>query len=537
MYHLSVKPISRASGRSITAAAAYRAGAEVIDQRTGEVHDYTRKRDVEFTEIVLPAGAPAWAMERSELWSAAELAEKRKDARVGREYEVAIPRDLTREQGIALVRAFALDLSERYGVAVEFSVHRDDPRAWDGTEKGFEGYHAHVLTSTRQLGADGFGGKATPEISDTERRKMGLGSGASEIERVREGWERLANQHLEQAGQDQRIDRRSLEDQGFEREPTRHLGPTVTALERRGLKTDLGDVNRRIEAGIVEDVQDRGALDALQPQLTDAQSTLAQAVRMRPQVEALTASLEAGADDFARRFEAEQQAKEAKERANERQRERADEVDQAKLNDALEVMSDLREHLASTLRPQLSDASLRATMAEYDASRAGGRLREVFDTRTVREEVVPWLIGLRKEMAAYVEETLEQARATLAASVEARDQHQERAPLLFGKARWRHECGTRQMQVERDEWRIKALQEGDWSKAPATPRSAALQRMEAKFPELVARAVAALRQIAAQLVSHVQRVHAREDQRERELQRAPSQSITPERQPRRGPSR
>jgi ATP-dependent exoDNAse (exonuclease V) alpha subunit len=321
MYHLSVKPISRASGRSVTAAAAYRAGAEVIDQRTGEVHDYTRKRDVEFTEIVLPAGAPAWATDRSDLWSAAELAEKRKDARVGREYEVVIPRDLTREQGIALVRALALDLSERYGVAVEFSVHRDDPRTWDGTDKGFEGYHAHVLTSTRQLGADGFGQKATPELSDTERRKQGLGNGAAEIERVREGWERLANQHLAQAGADQRIDRRSLEDQGLEREPTQHLGPTVTALERRGLKTDLGDVNRRMEAAFAQGERARRDLTELQPQVIDTQTTLAQAVRRRPQVEAWTASLEAGADDFVRRFEAEEQAHErARQRDLERQR-------------------------------------------------------------------------------------------------------------------------------------------------------------------------------------------------------------------------
>jgi hypothetical protein len=157
---------------------------------------------------------------------------------------------------------------------------------------------------------DGFGQKATPELSDTQRRKMGLGSGADEIERARERWERVANQHLEQAGQDQRIDRRSLEDQGLEREPTKHLGPSVTALERRGLKTDLGDVNRRIEAAFEQGVQARRDLVALQPQVIDTQTTLAQAVRLRPQVEAWTASLEAGADDFVRCFEAEQQAHE-----------------------------------------------------------------------------------------------------------------------------------------------------------------------------------------------------------------------------------
>jgi len=356
MYHLSVKPISRASGRSVTAAAAYRAGAEVIDQRTGEVHDYTRKRDVEFTEIVLPAGAPAWATDRSELWSAAELAEKRKDARVGREYEVAIPRDLTREQGIDLVRAFALDLSERYGVAVEFSVHRDDPRTWDGTEKGFDGYHAHVLTSTRQLGADGFGQKAAPELSDTERRKQGLGSGADEIERIRERWERVANQHLAQAGQDQRIDRRSLEDQGLEREPTQHLGPNVTALERRGLKTDLGDVNRRIEAAFAQGVQARRELAELQPQFIDTQTTLAQAVRRRPQVEAWTASLEAGADDFVRRFEAEQQTlAQQQERDRQREPERGWQQEAGPVppvHEGIETVAGLRAHVEKLIAGQ-----------------------------------------------------------------------------------------------------------------------------------------------------------------------------------------
>ncbi len=107
MFHLSVKPISRASGRSATAAAAYRAGAEIEDLRTGETHDYSRKRDVVHSEILVPPGSPAWAEDRSALWNAAEAAEKRKDARVARDYEVAIPKELTREQGIELVRDFA----------------------------------------------------------------------------------------------------------------------------------------------------------------------------------------------------------------------------------------------------------------------------------------------------------------------------------------------------------------------------------------------------------------------------------------------
>jgi len=250
MFHLSVKPISRSVGRTATAAAAYRSGSLIVDERTGELHDYTRKRDVvqEGSGIVLPPGAPAWAEDRAALWNAAEAAEKRKDARVARDYEVAIPKELTREQGIALVRDFAAGLAERYGVAVDYNVHRDDLRKWDGTEKGWQGYHAHVLTSTRKLGRDGFGDKAEIELSDSKRKSLGLGDGASEIERVREMWEVAANRHLEQAHQSQRIDRRSLKDQGIDREPTVHLGPGVTALEREGVSSRLGDINRQVVA-------------------------------------------------------------------------------------------------------------------------------------------------------------------------------------------------------------------------------------------------------------------------------------------------
>lgn len=269
MFHLSVKPISRSAGRSATAAAAYRAGAEIADLRTGELHDYTRKRDVvqEGSGILVPAGAPAWAEDRAALWNAAEAAEKRKDARVARDYEVAIPKELTQAQGIALVRDFSQGLVDRYGVAVDYNIHRDDLRKWDGTEKGWQGYHAHVLTSTRQLGREGFGDKAEIELSDTKRKSLGLGDGASEIERVRQLWEVTANRHLEQAHQVQRIDRRSLKDQGIDRDPTVHLGPHVTGLERDGIPSRLGDINRQVVSEHRVRVEDRSELNVLQPQI------------------------------------------------------------------------------------------------------------------------------------------------------------------------------------------------------------------------------------------------------------------------------
>lgn len=250
MYHLSIKSISRSDGRSATAAAAYRAGAEIEDLRTGELHSYTRKRDVvkELSEIVLPPGSPSWAEDRSALWNAAEVAEKRKNSRVARDYEMTIPKELTLERGAELVREFAHDISDRYGVAVDYNLHRDDPRTWDGSEKGYQGYHAHVLTTTRTLGPDGFGAKSAMEMSDTQRRALGLGDMATEIEKIRQLWEVTANRHLERAGIDRRIDRRSLKDQGIDREPTIHLGPAVAALERDGLASRMGDFNRQVVA-------------------------------------------------------------------------------------------------------------------------------------------------------------------------------------------------------------------------------------------------------------------------------------------------
>nr|MDQ2734060.1 MobA/MobL family protein [Pseudomonadota bacterium] len=121
-------------------------------------------------------------------------------------------------------------------------------RKWDGTEKGWQGYHAHVLASTRKFGREGFGAKAEIELSDTKRKSLGLSDGATEIERIREMWEVAANRHLEQANKAQRIDRRSLKDQGIERDPTVHLGPGVTALEREGVSSRLGDINRQVVA-------------------------------------------------------------------------------------------------------------------------------------------------------------------------------------------------------------------------------------------------------------------------------------------------
>jgi hypothetical protein len=260
-FHCSVKTISRSAGRSATAAIAYRAGEEIADERTGEIHDYTRKQGVVHSEILAPDQAPEWAQDRSKLWNAAEKTETRKNSVVAREWEVAIPYGLSQEQAVDLVREYAREIVERHGIAVDFAIHQDNTKAWDGSEKGAAGLHAHILGSTRRLERDGFTEKSRELDDKTSRAELGgLSRGAMEVMHWRERWAIVANRSLERAGLDGRIDHRSLKAQGIDRDPTAHLGPAATALERRGVETELGRANR----GLVSEIHIEQAPEAPQ---------------------------------------------------------------------------------------------------------------------------------------------------------------------------------------------------------------------------------------------------------------------------------
>jgi MobA/MobL family len=232
IYHASIKPVKRAEGRSATAAAAYRAAEKILDRSTGQTFDYTRKRGVEHKEIVLSTQAAKadinWPRNRQDLWNAAEAAEKRKDARVAREYELALPHEVTKQQRAELTRAYALEIANRYNVAVDFAIHKPH------REGDTRNYHAHVISTTREVTPTGLGRKADPELAEADRRKKGLTSGPVEVTYMRARWEAIANDYLREHGYDARIDHRSLKDQGIDREPTTHLGPAVTEMLRRG---------------------------------------------------------------------------------------------------------------------------------------------------------------------------------------------------------------------------------------------------------------------------------------------------------------
>lgn len=232
-YHLSVKTIKRSAGRSATAAGAYRAGERIECQREGRVHDYTAKRGIEETFILTPKDAPSWAQDRSALWNAAEESETRRNSVTAREWELALPSEISAEDRSQITRQFAEELVSRYGVAVDVALHAPHR---EGDQRN---HHAHVLTSTRKLEPEGFTAKT--RVLDSAK------TGGAEIEQMRGLWAELQNRALERVGEAERVDHRSLEAQREEalsqgaalkaeeldRDPEVKLGPAANAMERR----------------------------------------------------------------------------------------------------------------------------------------------------------------------------------------------------------------------------------------------------------------------------------------------------------------
>jgi ATP-dependent exoDNAse (exonuclease V) alpha subunit len=252
LYMMQIKPVSRSTGRSATASAAYGSGTIIKCEREGKVHDYSHKSGIfkKDSQIILPSGISAeWALDRSQLWNSAESAEKRKDGRVAREYVIALPKEASPDERKQLVVDLSKYIANRYGVAVDMNIH-----APHRTDEGHnDNYHAHILTTTRVISESGLGQKSEVELSDTDRAKRGLSLSKDEVLHLRGHWAELQNQVLEKYGV--QVSARSLEDQGVDREATYHLGARDTALERRGIETYTGNLNRAIEARNLERLQ------------------------------------------------------------------------------------------------------------------------------------------------------------------------------------------------------------------------------------------------------------------------------------------
>ena len=291
-----MKTIQRSQGRSSTAAAAYRAGERITCDRYGVEHDYTRKSGVVHTEILAPDNAPDWTSDRSDLWNAVEASETRKNSVVAREWEVALPHALSDDERRALALWFAQGLVDRYGVVADVAIHAPHR---EGDQRN---HHAHILTSTRRIGPEGFEEKTRElDVKQTSSR---------EVTAMRESWAGMQNEALERAGTGETVDHRSLEAQREEaereaceaeergeaeralraqlevealsRDPEPKLGPRTSAMERRAQReaeaegiaytpvTDRGAavIKRRAERSMFEAVRER--MDAARDRYDEA---------------------------------------------------------------------------------------------------------------------------------------------------------------------------------------------------------------------------------------------------------------------------
>jgi len=212
IYHFSAQVISRSGGGNALAAAAYRSGEKLQE------HDYREKRgNVDYSEILTPKKAPEWTKNRESLWSAVEATERRKDAQLCREINMALPLELKPAERVELAKSFCMEFT-RLGMVADLAIH--------GQDTGNP--HAHVMLTMRELRPEGFG----PKNREWNRREL--------VEEWREAWAKAANLALERAGYEARIDHRTLAAQGIDREPTIHLGKAAKALFDKNL-SEQGD--------------------------------------------------------------------------------------------------------------------------------------------------------------------------------------------------------------------------------------------------------------------------------------------------------
>ena len=263
MYHCHISNIGRSSGRSAVAAAAYRSGEKLTDEEQGITHDYTRKRNIVYSEIILPQNAPKEYQDRATLWNAVQEKETAKDARLAREWEVSIPNELTLDQAKELVHGFAQTLAGE-GMCVDYSIHWNEGN-----------HHAHIMGTTRAINEKGqWAGKSRkvydldeqgnkiPIIDkktgeqkvDKDNRKQWKNhkedytdwNKSEKVDEWRARWADHANKALEEAQIEERVDHRSYKDQGIDQQPTVHEGHAAREIEARGGVSETMQLNRDI---------------------------------------------------------------------------------------------------------------------------------------------------------------------------------------------------------------------------------------------------------------------------------------------------
>ena len=252
IYHLCIKIISRGKGKSAVAAASYRSGEKIKNEYDGIVHDFTRKGGIAHTEILLPQNAPQEFSDRGTLWNSVEKIEKSKNSQLAREIEIALPKELNREKQIELVREYVKENFVKVGMCADIALHDKN----DGNP------HAHILLTMRPLNEDKtWGAKSKKEyILDENGEKVKLKNGNYKTRKIntvdwneqdkaeewRKTWADITNKYLEENSIQEKVDHRSYQRQGIEEIPTIHLGVSASQMEKKGIATDRGNINREI---------------------------------------------------------------------------------------------------------------------------------------------------------------------------------------------------------------------------------------------------------------------------------------------------
>ena len=224
IYHLSVKIISRGQGRSCVAAASYRAGEKLHDERQDLNHDYTKKQGVE-SEIIAPSNSPCWVTNREKLWNEVDRAETRCNSRTAREINIALPLELSKEQQKELIREYVKESFVDKGMVADVCFHFNDEN----------NPHCHVMLTTREIDKEGFNKKNR----DWDKKEK--------VEEWREQWANHSNKALDKAGCEERIDHRSYKDQGIDQVPTIHLGKTSSEMKKKGIDNARVEINNQIK--------------------------------------------------------------------------------------------------------------------------------------------------------------------------------------------------------------------------------------------------------------------------------------------------
>ncbi|WP_339703542.1 Ti-type conjugative transfer relaxase TraA [uncultured Sphingosinicella sp.] len=247
IYHFSAKVISRSTGASALASAAYRSASRLHDQRLDRHHDFTNKAGVIHAEVMLPEHAPEQLRDREALWNSVEAAEVRKDAQLAREVEFALPRELEQADAIAVARDFVQREFVERGMCADLNVH------WDIDADGMAKPHAHVMLTMREVDENGFGAK----VRDWNSTQL--------LEHWREAWAQHQSRALAERDIDITVDHRSLAAQGIELEPQNKIGPAASRMADVGLSGERLDEHRAIARANGERIlkQPEVALDAL----------------------------------------------------------------------------------------------------------------------------------------------------------------------------------------------------------------------------------------------------------------------------------